>query len=64
METTDSEDADKFQSTTDMLSKVLVKCVEFFGALEDENREVLLVLMVQLSSNDGWYKNAIVCVVY
>jgi hypothetical protein len=38
--------------------------VEFFGALEDENREVLLVLMVQLSSNDGWYKNAIVCVVY
>jgi hypothetical protein len=53
METTDSEDADKFQSTTDMLSKVLVKCVEFFGALEDENREVLLVLMVQLSSNDG-----------
>jgi hypothetical protein len=53
METTDSEDADKFQSTTDMLSKVLVKCVEFFGALEDENREVLLVLMVQLLFNDG-----------
>jgi hypothetical protein len=38
--------------------------VEFFGALEDENREVLLVLMVQLLFNDGWYKNVIVCVVY
>jgi hypothetical protein len=33
--TTDPEDTEKFQSTTDMISKVLVKCLEFVGAVED-----------------------------
>ena len=53
METTDPEDAEKFQSTINMFSKMLVKCLELVGAVEDENRDVLLVLMVQLSSNHG-----------
>jgi hypothetical protein len=45
METTDPEDTEKFQLATDMISKVLVKCLEFVGATEDENREVFVVLM-------------------
>jgi hypothetical protein len=38
METTDLQDIEKFQSATDMISKVFVKCLEFVGAAEVENR--------------------------
>jgi hypothetical protein len=53
MEKNDPEDTEKFQTTIDMFPKVLVKCLELVGAVEDATREVLAVLMVRLSSNDG-----------
>ena len=38
METTQPEDAEKFQLAIDMISKVLVKCLDVVVAAEDENR--------------------------
>ena len=45
---TDPEDAEKFQSTTDMISKLLVKWLELVGAVEGANGEVIVVMMVRL----------------
>jgi hypothetical protein len=45
METTDPEDADKFQFTTDMFLKMLVKFMELVGTVEYATREVLVLLM-------------------
>ena len=53
METTDPEATKEFQLSTDMMSKVLAEWLDFIGALEVKNREVLVVLMMWLSSNDG-----------
>ena len=48
MEITDPEDAEKFQSTTHMISKMLVEWLDFVGAVEGANGEVIAVLMVRL----------------
>jgi hypothetical protein len=48
MEITDPEDAEKFQSTNNMISKLLVKCLELVGAVEGANGEVIVVMMVRL----------------
>ena len=63
MERTDPEDTEKFQLTINMISKMFLKCLELVGAVKDATWEVLVVLMVWLSSNDGWY-NSIVCSVF
>ena len=52
MEENDPEDDKKFQSTTNMFSKVLMKCLKLVGAVEDANGEVVVVLMMRLSSYD------------
>jgi len=52
VEENDPEDDQKFQSTTNMFPKVLMKCLELVGAVEDATREVVVVLMMRLSSND------------